>query len=158
MGQAVRRQQQYHYRSVAVEIAPGRYARDGWVLEPWFQRDALKRSTEGKIKPKPAPAPERKPGHNSRGPMAGYKPADMPMQRGMYERIGMQDFHANGRFSVLARCTGPHCGGRTRLFAARDWIQKRAVIRGCNTCICQLRKQQRREAKRKMGIAWPRHR
>lgn len=144
-------QQQYYYRSIAIEIAPGRFSRDSWALEPWIARDMLKRGTEGKftVHRKPAKGERKHP-----GPPVFHKPENMPQVRGLYVLTELRGFQPGGRFSVVARCTGQSCGGkRSRTFAARDWANLRLGVRGCNKCTCAIRSQQRLEAKRAMGIA-----
>lgn len=146
-----KRVQQYHYRSVAVELAPGRYSRDSWVLEPWFQRDAMRRSTEGKLKLQRVLPPKKK--ATSAGPLAMHKPEDMQPRRGLYEVAGITDMRANGNFKVVARCVGLYCGGKTRLFQASDWANGRVRVRGCTACVAVMRKEERQRAKVAMGIA-----
>jgi len=144
-----KRVQQYHYRSVAVELGPNRFSRDTWILEPWFQRDGMRRSTEGKFKLHPV----AKPKPTKQGPVARHRPEDMAPRRGLYEVTRITDVTANGGFQVVAKCTGLYCGGRTRTFQSSDWGSSKVRVRGCTACVAQLRREERLAAKRLMGIS-----
>lgn len=137
---------QYHYRSVPVELSPGRYSRDHWEREVWIDRSQFdgNRASEGRIVEKVVLPKKKK--NPFIGPQAMHKPADMHPVRGLYEMVGTADMHANGRFSVVAKCKGAFCGGRVRKFPATEWMSAKAKtkIRGCNACMCARRRRDQR--------------
>jgi hypothetical protein len=151
---AARNVQQYVYRSVLVELGPGRFSRDHWVREPWFDRGRLRgphqqRVTEGKITPK---SQAKKP-RGTAGPTSAWTKDNSAERNGLYVRIGFEDRSRNA-FVVIAKCEGSWCGGHLRKFTVWQWNNPRTVlVHGCNTCAAQLRRQARQAARlaRKMA-------
>ena len=143
------RREEYVARNVAIEIAPGRYSRDTWVRERWFERERQpKRSTEGKakdgkhIKPVAAAVPKKK----GPGPMPKTAVHDCPLTKGHYVMTCTEPNPAGRGFQVIAVCKAGHCAGRARKFGVHEWI-KHTPGYACGACSNQIRKQQRHQTK-----------
>lgn len=66
----------------------------------------------------------------------GIDPSQIPKARGLYElvRIHMNEGRIRNTYSVVARCSGPRCGGVLRTMAVHDWIREDDTRRGCIKC------------------------
>lgn len=152
------------YRSVARELAPRdgvtRFARDGWRTERWYQWDqrgdapdrrdggvSAKRGTAIHILPTNQKVLER-----ARPKTYRYTPAMVQPMKGLYECVEIRPTEAGFSFSVIARCTGMHCDGSTREFAARAWIVE-ALGFGCARCVAAVAVARRRAQRQSMEVS-----
>ena len=149
------RAEEYVARNVAIEIAPGRYSRDTWVQERWFDRDEGKRASEGRspkgkhivVRPD---APKKKPGH-----MAKTRPDECPRRKGHYVFSHTELYHSKSvSFQVVGICKGGHCPGRIRKFNVNEWCKPTKADYACITCSNVMRREARlaaRAARRAAG-------
>jgi hypothetical protein len=124
------------YRSVAVEIAPGRFSRDHWRMEVFRVPD--RGPPEQKARPKaqrPGATPVKWQKTCNPNIRTKLVQSEVAPSNGAYTIVSFDNEHPSFR-PILAACTGPTCGGHHRRFSHAEWKRN---IRACNKCSCHQR-------------------
>lgn len=121
------------YRAYAIELSPGRFSRNHWVIEyaRTLDRDDM---PPRQTKPKHGHAWREVSAHMPAEKRSLYMSAqelvELCPMNGAYRAVRVEAQHKSGR-PIAAVCTAGRCGGIERRFTTSEW---RRPVKTCRTC------------------------
>jgi hypothetical protein len=132
-------ERQVVYRSIAVPIGSGRFARDTWTEEPVLEREQVPNRASGHARNstgktiKNLPEVKQKTGRPPK-----YNPEDCRPAMGLFRFVRTEPTPGARGHRVVARCEGAYCGGSQRTFSLIEWCEGERI--GCLKCVATMRR------------------